>query len=119
MDLITASSPSPPPSRADSAAATRAVPASVAATAAAAAAAARRFLREDRRLGPDPGGRKRKASLTPPVCPTDGNRSSGGAELAMLGCGGHGKGSFRVQFDFNFWRRLERKCSNISMGLNR
>lgn len=36
--------------------------------AAAAAAAARRFLKEDRRFGPEPGGRNRHASLTPPFC---------------------------------------------------
>lgn len=40
----------------------------VVAAAAAAAAAARRFLKEDPRFGPEPGGRNRNASLTPPFC---------------------------------------------------
>ena len=72
IDLATDSSPSPflapTPSVERVAAMADSWAAVLFASAVAAAAAARRFLKEDRRFGPEPGGRNRHASLTPPFC---------------------------------------------------
>lgn len=74
IDLATDNSPSPllaPTPSVESVAAMAAGWAVVllaSAVVAAAATAARRFLKEDRRFGPELGGRNRDASLTPPFC---------------------------------------------------